>query len=126
MSSPTPDNETNRIVVELLDEDSGRTSKKAFEGRFIVGNANNGERFYWPEDSTAMAGGLDDYAVAVTKKNRLVVLVFRLGGCVRFEDFDDFEDLKDAQDEAGPSYPEELIHAVASGLGIEHIEDLDI
>jgi hypothetical protein len=117
---------TGRIVVEISDEKTDRVTKKAFEGRFIVGSPNNPEMFYFDEGTGVHGGG--GYAVAVTKANRLVVLGFgRDENITGFTVHDDFDEFKNAEiDNRYPMYPETLIQAVAAEVGIEHIEDLDI
>jgi hypothetical protein len=120
---------TGRVVVEIFDEETGRHTKKAFEGRFVVGSANNPENFYFdPEKTGIHDAGHGGYAVAVTKANRLAVLEFnRDGDATQFRVHDDFDDFKGAEvDNRYPMYPDTLIQAVAAEVGVEHIEDLDI
>lgn len=117
---------TGRIVVGLLDEKTGRYTKKAFEGRFIVGCDEAPEEFSFDEEKTGVRGG-GDYAVAITKANRLAVLSFNGDGeATDLKVHKDFEDLKNATDDHSPTYPETLIQAVAAELDIEHIEEMDI
>lgn len=118
-----------RIVVEIYDEHSDRRTKKAFEGSFIIGSEAEGEEFSFEEGSEITMMSHGGYAVAVTKASRIVVLEFdRDDNATDLQVYDDFEEFQNATMDNGryPSYPESLIQAVASDLGIEHIENLDI
>ena len=116
---------TERIVVEINYEQADHPTKKAFEGRFIVGTLNSpfevvGDPGLWKPVS---------YAVAITRANRLVVLTFdpheeEYTDLAVHEDFEEFKN--QMIDNQFPVYPESLIHAVAAAMDIEHIEDLDI
>jgi hypothetical protein len=118
---------TGRIVVDLLDEKSGRYTKKAFEGRFIVGSDQSPEAFSFDEEKTGIRGG-GDYAVAITKANRLAVLSFNGDrDATGLTVHDDFDELKSALDDGRyPTYPETLIQAVAAEMDIEHVDEMDI
>ena len=112
-----------------MDEETDRRTKKAFEGRFVVGDADNPEKFYFDEEKTGIRdAGHGGYAVAVTKANRLVVLEFnRDQEIINFRVYEDFDGFKQAEiDNRYPMYPETLIQAAAAELNIEHIEDMDI
>ena len=116
---------TDRIVVDLYDKETGRYAKKAFEGRFIVGSSNEGEDFFWLEESGIRGGGA--YSVAVTKANRLAVLYFDHDKNVTdLDTFEDFDRFQSAGDSAGDKYPPSLVQAVGAEVGVEVIEDLDI
>jgi hypothetical protein len=116
----------NRIVVEISDKNTGRLSKKAFEGRWIVGSANKTETFLFEEIGGIKGAG--SYAVAVTKQNRIVVVSENdndeLDGFMVHGDLDDFS--SSFIDGQYPLYPESLIAAVKDELGIVHIEEMDI
>ena len=117
-----------RIVFDLYDEKTDRVQKKSFEGRFIVGTENQPEKFLFDEEVEGMRGG-GGYAVAVTKGGRLAVFTFdnHQEQIVRFTKYEDFDEFKNAEmDNRYPMYPESLVQAVASEVGIERIEDMDI
>jgi hypothetical protein len=83
LDSSTTGRQTKRIVVEIYDKETGRYTKKAFMGRFIVGEANQPENFCFDEADTGISdSGYGAYAVALTAKERLVVLVFDRDGNV--------------------------------------------
>lgn len=121
--------ETGRIVIDILDSETGRHAKKAFEGRFLVGDANHGEEFQFDPQKTGVSGG-GDYSVALTKAGRIAVLEFNDDGEISsMAVHENFEEFKAATTDGTPSYPlypDALIQAVASEMDIEHIEELDI
>jgi hypothetical protein len=113
---------TNRIIVEIYDKDSGRYSKKAFEGRWLVGDPRLLEEHVFPEQ---MGSAL--FAVAATRQNRIVVVSGEAQeDLVSFEVYSDVEDFASANDAGWPRYPESLVAAVKGELGLDHIEELDI
>jgi hypothetical protein len=121
---------TGRIVVEIRDPKTDRVTKKAFEGRFLIGSEDQGEEFHFgEEDGSIRDAGYSAYAVAITKPpaNRLAVLFFDRDGCIDFNVYDDFDEFKSAEiDNKYPLYPKSLVSAVASELDIDVIEELDI
>jgi hypothetical protein len=120
---------TGRIVVEIHDVDTGRVSKKAFEGRFIVGDESSPEEFRFSGgEGITHSRGHGGYAVASTKANRIVVLEFDSDNNVTdMSVHDNYDDFAGAQVDGGyPQYPETLIQAVAAELEFDRIEDLDI
>lgn len=114
-----------RIVVTVTENE--HPIKKAFEGRWIIGNDGNGEMFHFPEGSGIQSvRGFGGYSVAVTKAGRLVVLQ-HTDEDATFEVFDDYADFAEATLEHGASkFPESLKQAVAAELGVDSVEDLDI
>lgn len=117
----------NRIVVKIWDQEKERGVKKAFEGRWIVGNERFPEEFWFDENKTGISGG-GTYAVAVTKQNRIVVASGQKNQDLNsFEVHEDLEDFTEAEvDNRYPMYPESLIAAVKGEFGVDHIEELDI
>ena len=111
-----------RIVLELEDAHDRRI-KKAFEGEWIIGDAQSGEEHHFDEKRTSIRGG-GDYAVALTKKGAIVVVAFDNNNQIDERDFRIFDSFD--QFKAQGEFPESLIGAVASLLDVEHIEDLDI
>jgi hypothetical protein len=113
-----------RIVVTVTENE--RSIKKAFEGRWIIGNATSGERFDFSEDEIVRhSHGFEGYSVAVTKAGRIVVLQ-HMEEQVIFQVFEDYEDFAEAMDDVYPRFPTTLELAVAAELGIDRVEDLDI
>ncbi len=110
--------ETERIIVEIENPENGRITKKAFEGRWLLED----ETHQFDYEATGIRGG-DTYSVALTKRGALAVVTDR-----SFELYPGLEDLKRATDgsEMYPRYPESLVNAVASELGEDRIEELDI
>ena len=119
---------TSRIVFELRNESTYRVSKKAFEGRFIVADAERPENFYFDEATTGIRdAGHGGYAIAVTKAKQLAVLEFDGDRyVVEFKVHKDFDDFKNATIDTYQAYPDSLIAAVAAELDVEHVEELDI
>ena len=115
-----------RIVVTVTENE--RSIKKAFEGRWIIGNETNGERFDFSEnDGVSHTGGFEGYSVALTKAGRIVVLQHRDQEVNDFEVFEDYEDFAGATLDGGyPRFPTSLELAVAAELDIDRVEDLDI
>lgn len=119
--------ETERIVVQILDKEE-RAIKKAFEGRWIVGAGIRAmEDHSFDQENTGIQGGAA-YSVAVTKNGRLVVVAAKSKNddLEEFEVYDDFDEFSTSETGNYPRYPASLIAAVADGLDIDHIEDLDI
>jgi len=113
---------TQRIVVEVYDGTAHRISRKAFEGRWIVGDDSHPEEHHWSEQSGARWAGSPDCAVAQTKKGALVVLSdYSDDQWKGWAVFNSFEELR-----ASEQYPDSLVAAVADVLDIDHIEELDI
>jgi hypothetical protein len=125
----TENMETERIVIDMQ-EDYGRKVKKAFQGRWIVGDDKHPEWHGWPGEG--YPGGEGGYfAVAITTANRLVVLVLLMeDGLVTdmhvHEDYEYFAVGRDQNGKGSVIYPPSLIAAVAAELKIEHVEELDI
>lgn len=117
-----------RIVVEVVPDPDirSRTVKKAFEGRWLIGDENSGERYDFPEDSGARS--LADFSVAITKAQRIVVVTHdrREEVPTTFSVYETFEDFSTATIDNYDVYPADLISAVSSELGIETIQELDI
>ena len=113
-----------RIVFECVNSYSGEMSKKAFEGRFIVGTEDGGGKIEGPANSPAGWEICDCYSVAVTKANRLAVLQFVTAHpetVAEFKVFDNLDEFKAA------GYPPILIYTVEGCLHYErNVEDLDI
>jgi len=120
--STTETGNAERIVFTLHNESTGRDSKMAFTGRFIVGDLDDPEEFLFDHEKRHWRahGGL--YAVAVTASNNLAVLSVNDREVTEFKTYGSFQQFA-AEDDR---YPESLIHAVASELGVEHIEELNI
>jgi len=117
--------QTDRIVVEISgDED--RITKKAFEGRWLVGGPGGGEKHFYDETSSIQGGGA--YSVALTKRGQIAVCTWDRYDLIRwFTVHPDYDDFSTHVDQGGyPGYPPTLISAVAAELGIDHVEDLDI
>jgi hypothetical protein len=117
---------TERIVVGLYDGDNDRTTKKSFEGRWLIGDAEGGEKHLFDQERTGISGG-GDYSVAVTSKGRLVLVTFdHKTDCPQwlavYESFDDMKNPQRAED----ALPESLISAIASELEVDHVEHMDI
>lgn len=118
----------DRIVVEITDRHTERTSKKAFEGRWIVGTERNPEEYHFDQSIDTVSGGAV-YAVAMTKQSRIVVISGPVSGdepLDTFEVYEDVDDFASAHCDSYPKYPLSLISAVKSELGIDSIEELDI
>jgi hypothetical protein len=116
---------TGRIVVEVNDELTGRSAKKAFEGTWLVGNANNGEQHFF--ETTGVQQLTNTFSVARTKKGAVVVIAFnRDAETTYWNTYTDFDEFSSAEDEGFPRYPASLVAAVAAELGEDHIEELDI
>jgi hypothetical protein len=123
---------TGRIVVEIREQFTGcptRTSKKAFEGRWIVGTPDNPELHVFKPIGGYIGG--ERYAVAVTKQNRIVVLSPNVDESEEARDcfaiYDDLDDFSSANIENQyPRFPESLIAAVKYELGVDHTEEMDI
>jgi len=114
-----------RIVVELSHPETGRLSKKAFKGVWLIGSENEGEDFHPTEDGPGSGG---EFSVAKTEGGRIAVLKFNRnneGEDLRvFDDFDAFS--KSEIDNQFQEFPLSLIAAVGDALGIEIIEEMDI
>jgi hypothetical protein len=118
-----------QIIVEIQDATTERIEKKAFRGRWILGDADEGELHVWDEEKTGIRGGAH-YSVAVTAKN--AIAVFDRGTEDGYWDhyavfsggFDEFRDSCDSDSCA--RFPGSLINAVAAELDVNHIEHLDI
>ena len=122
---------TSRIVVDIKDPSTGRISKKAFDGRWIIGTGEDPEPFsFEPDSGIHTSGEHGGYAVAVTKAGRIFVLEFDSDrDAVQYHVEGDFEKFEAAStDDAHhyPIYPQSLKQAVAAELEIETIEDLNI
>lgn len=119
--------ETGRIVVDIYDQRNDRRSKKAFEGRWIIGDEDAGETYGFDYEKTGVRGS-QEYSVAQTVKGKLVVYSHSQGETVStdFEVYEGFEQMRSAEDGNYPRHPESLIAAVADALEIDHIEVLDI
>lgn len=119
---------TGRIVVPVYDKDTGRVTKKCFEGRFLIGGLDRGEDFYYPENSGIQnMAGCGGYSVALMKADRLAVLHFDSNGqVICFDVLEDFDELSNAEDSGYEKYPPSLVQAVGAEVGVEIIEDLDI
>jgi hypothetical protein len=120
--------ETAKIVVELYDCERDRTTKKAFEGRWLIGDESEGEPHLFDEEKTGIRGG-GHYSVALTAKGRIAVLEQdpHQTSSSSFDVFQDFGELKAAElDGRYPKYPDSLVSAVADALGVDHVEHLDI
>jgi hypothetical protein len=115
---------TERIVVEVTDRQTDRSTKKAFQGRWLVASDRQPEQF-WFEGGGASGSGF--YAVAQSAKGTLVVLSGE-----NDEEWNeltyhgDFDDFKDAKDGVYSRYPDSLIAAVAEELDLDYAEELDI
>ncbi|MEP7355372.1 MAG: hypothetical protein ABI824_19245 [Acidobacteriota bacterium] len=120
---------TDRLVVVEWDKAREVFSKKAFNGRWIVGDGEEGSEFYFDQEKTGVSGG-GNYSVAITAKGRIAVYEKELkernpGGTL--DHYKNFEELQGEMiDNQYPRYPESLIAAVADNLGIDHVEELDI
>ncbi len=115
--------ETEKIVVEIAAyDDPGRVTKKAFQGRWIIGDEKQGEQHWFDQEKSGIRGG-GTYSVAVTGKGKIVVVTFdsRTDWADELLVYENFEGLKNAE-----IHPDSLIAAVACGLDIDHIEHLDI
>lgn len=117
----------NRIVVEVTDR-TGRTIKKAFEGRWLIEDEEHcftkAEEERWGFQGRAR--GLM-YSVAQTKAGRVVVVSGDFGHEVDgFEYYDTVEEFGNAEDGGCPRHPVSLIAAVKDCLGLDHVEELDI
>lgn len=117
---------TDRIVVELRDE-NGRTTRKAFVGRWLVGSAEDSENFWFDKDTEGVSldGRHQGFSVALTKAGRFAV-VSRGEESDYFEVYDDFARLSGLDSSGYPAYPKTLIRAVASEMGVDVVEELDI
>jgi hypothetical protein len=117
---------TERIVVVVTDELTGRNTKKAFEGAWLIGGPGDGEEHFFDE-SLGIQQTLSRFSVARTKKGALVVLAFDRYGEVKYmSTYSDFAEFSNAADSGFPRYPGSLVAAVATELGEDHIEELDI
>jgi hypothetical protein len=115
-----------RIVVDVEDPDTGHLSKKAFQGAWLIGDETHGEAYLFDKDKTdAHAEG--EYAVAHTKKGGIVVACFDRAGALKvLRTFANYKQFSAAESNDYPGFPKSLIAAVASELGEEHIEELDV
>lgn len=124
--------EIGRLVVELKDA-NGRLAKKAFEGRWLVGDAENSENFWFDYKKTGISedGTHGGYSVAITKAGRIVVVCRNVSTHTNedsFEVHDNFQAFSNATVSDGryPMYPETLVQAVADELGEDYAEELNI
>ena len=114
-----------RIVVDIQEEKTGRVTRKAFDGVWLVGGRSAGEVHFFED---RIGATIHIYSVACTKKGVIVVIEFnRYGQAVEFQDYFGFEDFSTQSTEAGSYYPESLVSAVSQKLGLEPlVEVLDI
>lgn len=117
---------TERIVLDVVIPNSEHLRKIAFEGAWLIGSATEGETHAFEARSGVSGGG--PYSVARTKKGGLLVAEFNeYGDITEWGTFTDYRDFSTAQiDGKYPKFPESLLSAVASVLGEEHVEELDI
>lgn len=114
--------ETNRIIVEIRDPRyDGVLRRRAFAGVWLIGSASASESYWYalgaPDDAEEAR-----YSVARTKRNQIAVFAWdgaEIVSMAVWQNFDDFASPKH-------DYPENFIQAVASKLGVERIEELDI
>lgn len=112
-TAKTEPDEFSRIVLET-DDDYGRTRKRSFVGKWLVDNENYGF------EGGRHGGGT--FSVAVTKAGALVVIDHdHDGGIVSIETFSAFSEFVNED-----SRPQSLYSAVASEIGEEYIEEMNI
>jgi hypothetical protein len=119
--------EMDKLIVEVYDRERDRSTKKAFNGRWLVGDESEGEPHLFDEAKTGISGG-SRYSVALTARGRIAVLeedpIKRMSRS--FIVFENFEAFKNAEEGQCPKHPESLVSAVADSLDIDHVEHLDI
>jgi hypothetical protein len=112
------------LIVKVERPGTNYTRTKQFEGRWIIRKFAGGD-------------GNVQYSVAETKRGRLVITSDsrQLSGDDRAEGFQVFDDLVNLRIhnakvqqgvKEGDLYSEDLINAIATELGEEHVEVLDI
>jgi len=99
-----------KIVVEVTNPHTGYSSKKQFEGRWVIMEFQSSE----------VDQGIT-HSAAYTKHGRIVVLQDdKHGTTEQFDVYDTITQLDQSD------YPKDFVSAVANELGEEHVEVLDI
>lgn len=115
---------TGRIVVEITSRRTGVTSQKAFEGLWLIANADGGEEFWFGEGESVQ--GKVILSVAKTVKGRIVILEWIDDEAIEFEVYEDLAAVECAKVEGYPRFPKSFLDELANTLGVDRIEVLDI